>query len=248
MKITQNARFLSDLVREAKQGVILPAAFQRPYAWGKKEVLDLCESIASGYPLGAFFLWSIPQKDALAKTKSRLGPIAMRNTDDQFPSQIGVLLDGQNRLATMAWLLLDQSESNQESISAALTGQERLVWGTESSVIAYDLIEKRFEFTSKAGLLVGFKVPSWILMDATRINKYLRDKFRGEWSAVEEAQQDQINEALNAANRQFMEARVITTVLSEATAIQAKDAFLKVCRVGVPMSEEDFEAATMWSE
>lgn len=248
MKITQNARFLSDLVREVKQGLILPAAFQRPYAWGKKEVLDLCESIASGYPLGAFFLWSIPQEGASTRTKSRLGPIAMRNTDDQFPHQVGVLLDGQNRLATMAWLLFDPSEGNQESISAELTGQERLVWGTESSIIAYDLIEKRFEFTSKAGLLAGFKVPSWILMDATRINKYLREKFKGEWAQVEESRQDEINEALDTANRQFMEARVVTTVLSDATAKQAKDAFLKVCRVGVPMSEDDFEAAAMWSE
>jgi hypothetical protein len=37
-----------------------------------------------------------------------------------------------------------------------------------------------------------------------------------------------------------------TTTISDATADEAKYAFLRICRVGVPMSEADFDQAVAW--
>ena len=40
---------------------------------------------------------------------------------------------------------------------------------------------------------------------------------------------------------------VVVTDMADATAAEAKDAFLHICKVGVPMSEADFEKAVSWA-
>ena len=45
----------------------------------------------------------------------------------------------------------------------------------------------------------------------------------------------------------FRNAQVVVTNLEQATVEEAKDAFLHICKVGVPMSAADFEAAVSWA-
>lgn len=46
---------------------------------------------------------------------------------------------------------------------------------------------------------------------------------------------------------QSREARTVETLIQNATAEEARHAFLRICRVGVPMSQEDFDRAVGWT-
>lgn len=225
-----------------------PADFQRAYAWGKKDVLDLCESIVSGYPLGAFFIWEISAEQAAGRIKTHLGPLEL-DLDDLSPTdEVEVVLDGQNRLATIAWLARDANDPSSEPINKNLAGQEQLVWGSKRSYVAYDLGRKCFDFFFASEIDQDYRVPSWILLGESRINQFLREKFKGPWVDLTESEKDQIVVDVDELRQRFNSAMVIVTVLHRASASQARDAFLKVCRTGVPMAEDDFMAAVNWQD
>lgn len=74
MDITQHATFLQSLVKQVRQGSLMPASFQRHYVWNQDDILALIESILIGYPIGAFLVWSPYGKADLTKVgRRRLG-------------------------------------------------------------------------------------------------------------------------------------------------------------------------------
>ena len=227
---------------------MVPADFQRAYAWGKKDVLDLCESIVSGYPLGAFFIWEISAEQAAGRIKTHLGPLELGLADLSPTEEVEVVLDGQNRLATIAWLAREANNPSAQPINKELVGQEQLVWGSKRSFVAYDLGRKCFDFFCATEIDQDYRIPSWILLGESRINQFLRDKFKGPWGNLTEAEKDQIVVKVDELRQRFSSAMVIVTVLHGASATQARDAFLKVCRTGVPMAEDDFMTAVNWQE
>lgn len=248
LQITQTPRYLLSMVRRMSTTPMAPADFQRAYAWGKKDVLDLCDSIVSGYPLGSFFIWEISADQAAGRTKPRLGPLELDLADLTPADEVEVVLDGQNRLATIAWLARDANDLSSELVDKELVGQEQLVWGSKRSLVAYDLGRKCFDFFCASELDQDYRVPSWILLGETKINPFLREKFRGPWATLTESEKDQIVVDVDELRQRFSSAMVIVTALHGASAIQARDAFLKICRTGVPMAEDDFMAAANWQE
>lgn len=248
MQIQQRSRFLLDMARQLPTATMAPAAFQRPYAWGKKEVLDLCESIQAGYPLGAFFFWRMNALQARGRIRPYFGPSTIDLEKIPDHAEIDVLLDGQNRLATIAWMMRKPSVESKTEERAFLSGQEKLVWGTDSSLLAYDTQAGSFRFVRDEELDQGLLLPSWLFFDSTERNRFLRGKFNGAWAHLAETEMDKVTQAAEDLFSKFQASTIVSTVLSEASASQAKDAFLKICRVGVPMSEEDFLTASMWEE
>lgn len=62
--------------------------------------------------------------------------------------------------------------------------------------------------------------------------------------------QAEIDEFLGLWDRardSFRSAQAATTVIQGATAQEARHAFLRICRVGVPMTQEDFDNAVGWN-
>lgn len=238
MRIDQQSAFLSSLLQDVRRGSLLPAAFQRPYAWSQGNVLALCESILEGYPIGGFLAWSPHSTvDMTQLGRTRLGPIL---PTENGPSPT-LLLDGQNRLASLAWMM----QAPGSPPLAGLQGVELDTWGGDERV-GLDLGRQCLRFMAPEEISTGFTLPSWVLFRNVETNKEVRARWEGAWSGVSTADRESGVNWMDRCVDAFSDARVVVTMLDNASVAQAKKAFLHICRVGVPMSEADFDAATVW--
>lgn len=132
--VKQEVLFLGKLLEELLRGKIRIPRFQRPFVWRQADMLRLLDSVALGYPIGSILLF-----DALGKVSSqdRVGPISI----EPNPSgTVSYLLDGQQRLSTLAGcLLLDESRDDVRA--------ENVDW-----VICYNLKSSEFSVSPKEGL------------------------------------------------------------------------------------------------
>jgi len=214
---------------------------------GEKDVEAFCDSILSGFPIGGILLWTPgPKADLEAISKGRIGPISRAEKVNQS-YQYSLLLDGQNRLSTLAWMML--KNHNEMANLDMCSEQERLVWLNPERKLMLDGNTKSIRFVSHQEAAQGLKLPAWtVLLPAKDSNPELRRR----WSAWEDAgfSDSDINnffkwydETCNA----FRSARLTSTQLIDATTEEARHAFSRICRVGVPMSQEDFDQAIGWS-
>lgn len=240
MHIQQRSHYVKQLLEDAAQGLILPAGFQRPYVWTQADVISLMESILKGYPIGSLLTWEPRQKaDAQKLSRSRLGPIAP--ADDKKP--YALILDGQNRLATLAWVLHGDKLSDPSS----LTDHERQVWQS-GTVLAVDIESRSVAFVPPEATQSGFCFPAGVLVDRTLSNELLRSRWSTDYADVEDSQLNEAIRWLDKAQDAFSDAQVIVTILCSATPEEARDAFRHICKVGVPMSEEDLQASLGWKD
>ena len=242
MKISQHALFLPSLLTDVVSGRMMPAAMQRPYQWEKADVEALCDSIISGFPIGGMLLWMPGDKADLSKVaKGRLGPICDFGETAAW-ARMYLLLDGQHRLATLAWLML-QGQAPEADYSpserAMFLGDERLV---------LDLESKSMKFVSGEVAESTLTLPAWVVMSSAseEISKQAAKVLRGLGDKFDDDSVDEMCELYDKARQAFSNARVTATTIQDATPEQAKHAFLRICRTGVPMSEADFERAMAW--
>jgi hypothetical protein len=98
-EITPQVLHLRDLLKWVRQGRIRVPTFQRDFTWDRGRMLALFDSIRKQYPIGTLLFWeSAKQRPMLPK----LGPL-------ELPAYEGgklLLLDGQQRLTTLAGVLL----------------------------------------------------------------------------------------------------------------------------------------------
>ena len=105
-----------------KEGDIKLPKFQRPFVWKRKDILNLCDSVYRGYPIGSILLWFTNQKLA---SERRIGDLEINDRPDEYP--VNYLLDGQQRLSSLCGALY-WDESDLDSI-----------WN-----ICFDLYEEEF--------------------------------------------------------------------------------------------------------
>ena len=238
MQVRQNPVFLSQLLDRVRNGDLVPAAMQRSYVWKQADVLKLCQSIADGLPLGSLLTWRPFDAHDLSKiARPRLGPITPG--EDRHP---GLILDGQNRLASFAWMT---GVALDPTLRASLSEAEAETWDT-GEVLVFDAKTDGFLFVPQDEVDQHLRLPtssffrdgmavlrkSWDRWQAAGIDTQAIDAFVERWDAVFHA---------------FLEARIVETEIQGATAEEAKSIFLRICRTGVPMSEEDFDRALAWT-
>lgn len=241
MQVKQHSLFLSQLIQEVSRGALLPAAFQRPYVWGDAEVLALIESILAGYPIGSFLLWApedaVPRERYAHLERHRLGPLAAGR--DQVHS---LLLDGQNRLATLAWIGFDYARPVPSDMSPA----EQQTWSPHRR-LQLDLAARCVRFVPAAELDTGLTMPGWALTQQQSLVLEMRQRWDTQWGAYSEESKNAGLDWLDKCQRAFANARVVTTDIMHASVEDARHAFLHICKVGVPMSVEDFNRAAHWA-
>jgi hypothetical protein len=252
MEIRQRSSFLMTLVREVASGRMLPAAMQRPYVWGKADVEALCDSIMSKFPIGAFLMWNPgPKADLTQLAKGRLGPLMPASADGAAYNPYSLLLDGQNRAATLAWMML-RAEDELPDLADASDAEHATWLGEERLVL--DWATRSVKFVPKDEVEVGLRMPAWTLLsnaaEDTRgtANKHWRRLDKEVWpqyAGREEA--DDFLAFWETACDRFREARTTETIIDGASPAEARHAFVRICRVGVPMSQEDFDRAIGWT-
>lgn len=251
MKVKQKPKVLMTLLRDVASGRILPAAMQRPYVWQKAEVEALCDSIMCEFPIGAFVMWNPgPKADLSQLAKGRLGPLLPANTDASY-SPFSLLLDGQNRAATFAWMMVRDEDDVPQLADAS--DAERATWlGSERLVL--DWATRSVKFVPKDDVEVGLRMPAWTLLSTANddargtANKHWRRLDKDIWPQYADRKEaDSFLAFYELACDRFREAWITETTIEGATRAEARHAFQRLCRTGVPMSQEDFDRAIGWN-
>lgn len=115
--------FLSELLQELVEGRLRIPRFQRPFVWRRDQMTDLLDSVYYQYPIGSLLVWETDEDIA---TLDRLGPFAF-----PVPSggNIGYLVDGHQRLSTLAGALVPREEGSHLELDDAR--QWDLSWNME---------------------------------------------------------------------------------------------------------------------
>jgi uncharacterized protein with ParB-like and HNH nuclease domain len=85
---------ISELLADIKKLDLVLPEFQREYVWNKEQVKQLMVSLVREYPVGSLLIWKTSEPPELKNIKA-------------LPEKLGtidVLLDGQQRLATLHML------------------------------------------------------------------------------------------------------------------------------------------------
>lgn len=226
VRIQTEATFLLNLIKDIQQGRAVPANFQRPYVWKEEDVIALWHSIINGYPLGAFLWWQ--PADKRPHGKPTLGPLEI--SPDSSPD---IILDGQNRLVTIAW-----SMTNTNGLAdKGYPGSDIFLKDRE---LVLDPYRKTVRFMDRKDVR-DFLMPVHCIFDNVDTNRFFRQKWK-------EESDDRHMEWIEEVGYALRDARVVKTTILNATAEQAKEAFLHIARVGVPMTEEDFNQALRFED
>jgi hypothetical protein len=103
--------FIFDLVRQLVDGQIRIPRFQRKFVWRPDQMLDLLDSINLQYPIGSLLAW---ETGTDIVTLDSVGPIKLSARSDSTPSAL-YILDGHQRLSTIAGALVGESDRVQRS-------------------------------------------------------------------------------------------------------------------------------------
>lgn len=91
---------IEELVSRVKVGDIKLPKFQRLFVWKKSDILNLCDSVYKGYPIGSILLWLTHEKLA---SERNIGELEINERSEEYP--VNYLLDGQQRLSTLCGAL-----------------------------------------------------------------------------------------------------------------------------------------------
>jgi len=121
VEIKPEVVFLYEILQELTRQQIRIPRFQRAFVWRPDQMTDLLDSINKQYPIGSLLVWETDEDIA---TLDRLGPFdAVGGTR----GPVGYLLDGHQRLMTLAGALLTGTDSlvRREGVD---NGQWEMYW------------------------------------------------------------------------------------------------------------------------
>lgn len=96
---------LIDLVKKFDDGVIELPLMQREYVWPPAKVIDLLDSLYKKWPIGVFYIWKTPRRQA-----TRESAIHHKEGAKITEPFWGYLLDGQQRLTSLSRALNDKDD------------------------------------------------------------------------------------------------------------------------------------------
>lgn len=234
MEVRTRSSFLTNALKDVAAGKLVPASFQRPYVWSKHDVSAFWTSILKGWPIGSMLIWQPDSSIDISKVgRPRLGPIEPAGQ----PS--GIILDGQNRLATFAWSLRLPGEPM--PAEHLMSDAEMATWG-DRQLFVFDPDERNASFVHEDEVLGDrLLIPAGIVFDAVKLNPFLRKRDK-EIGVSDEALVwlDPIGSAIRSASCSQI-------ILDRASPEEALEAFRHIAKVGVPMSEQDFNDAMAWA-
>jgi uncharacterized protein with ParB-like and HNH nuclease domain len=96
---------VSSLIQDFGNGDIGIPEIQRDVVWDSEKVKGLIDSISKGYPCGSLILWE-PRDCDRGLVRSMIRPERLHQFQNSLPQYF--LLDGQQRLTSLASVLLDR--------------------------------------------------------------------------------------------------------------------------------------------
>ena len=108
--IEPRVSYLSEILRELKEGIIQIPMFQRDIVWEWPQQRDLLCSIYEGLPIGAILIWNT--RNTNIKARDYIGPFSMVKNNSNISGTY--LMDGLQRLSTLYGMTF-YSENIQEA-------------------------------------------------------------------------------------------------------------------------------------
>lgn len=99
---------IGELVEQLFDGQIVIPSIQRDYVWRAAQIPPLLESIYRGYPIGSILIWQTTQAIPL-----KLAAVIQQKPQPHIPM---VLLDGQQRLTSLAWVWRPETRTDGKKI------------------------------------------------------------------------------------------------------------------------------------
>lgn len=87
---------LVTLFRQITAGEVRVPAFQRGFVWQEKQMIELLESVAEGFPIGSILLWGV---DSKTLNIAPGGTTSFPAVEERYPT--AYVLDGMQRLSTL---------------------------------------------------------------------------------------------------------------------------------------------------
>ena len=91
--------FLGKLVERVAAGKIRVPKFQRDFVWSQPDLSTLLDSVRRGFPIGSILVWDTEKG---IQSTPRIGPLEISPGSE---GSVGYLLDGQQRVSTLAGTL-----------------------------------------------------------------------------------------------------------------------------------------------
>lgn len=124
VEIKPEVVFLYEVLQELTSGHIRIPRFQRAFVWRPDQMTELLDSINRQYPIGSLLVWETTEEIA---TLDRLGPFERPPSTE---TAAGYLLDGHQRLMTLAGALLPGSEALHRT-NGLDSGKWEMFWNVE---------------------------------------------------------------------------------------------------------------------
>lgn len=234
LEINQTSGFMLDMVALARHGKLAIPQFQRPYIWSQEDVIEFLDSMVHRWPVGGFFTWMPRVTIANDVMRPLFGPDAV-----DTGSARSLLLDGQNRILTLTWAMTDLSNDvRRDTLAKIVSAGERDVWCGPEMLVAFPF-DNTFAFVDPEQVDPDTMLPATLLFDNSALHRHYLSSPRED---LPEALLDAVDDMMAA----LRESRITLTEFHTNDIGEVRKAFHRICRAGVPMSEEDLERSIAW--
>ena len=197
---------------------LLIPAFQRAFVWTESQILDLLESVYSGYPVGSILLWNV---DKAVLKPSDSDDVPFPKGPVEYPADF--VLDGLQRLSTLYGTFHFGSVTHNERFN-----------------VGFHLKQRRFAYLNELDEDVKFFVPLNALFNPRALLNVQQRLFK--ISGGEEL----VQMVLTLQSR-FQEYMLPLVTLTEREPSEVVSIFERVNSTGTRLGRVDFMRAITWS-
>lgn len=221
--------FLYELLQELIEGRLRIPRFQRPFVWRRDQMTDLLDSVYNQYPIGSLLVWETDEKIA---TLDRLGPFTFPT---EYSGQVGYLLDGHQRLSTLAGALVPR-----EGGDLAEDARDPEQWD-----LAFNMENLRFQH-GKAKEDPATLFPLTALLDTLRFFSHADAVRRARADSPEGA--DDLLAKVSQVARSFQHYRVPVIRIKQTGLSEAVEIFARLNSKGQAMSADQMVSALTYRQ
>jgi hypothetical protein len=238
MRIDERHEFLGHYIQSAARGEFGIAGFQRQYAWTMTDIEKFLESVSDRLPVGGFLVWRLNKEQMGDKrlSKGRIGPI-VHDAGTQ-----SLILDGQNRLTSILWAARFMEAPRGPDYAYSI--RELDAWCSGKILVA-DNAERRMHFVPATEARSPTRFPLGRIMACTLLQLARPIDVHKEMLDAGISESD-LDWFLDEIPNLFRTKKTTVTEISDATPEEAFDVYLRVCRTGQPITDDDIAAAHRW--
>lgn len=216
---TPNVQHLPTIFRRIRNGDIRIPAFQRGFVWKENQILELLESVYSGFPIGSLLLWKVDTEILKIESPSRT---TFPEVEVEFP--LSFVLDGMQRLSALYGVFNYHKDPKME----------------DPFNVVFNLRDERF-YHFQAREQDDAQVPLSSVFSPKALMKVQHE-------LSEQPDGDELIEKTVSLHAVFQEYMIPMVTIENRSVQQVVQIFERVNSTGTRLSSVDFMRAVTWSQ